>query len=74
MKTALELAIDQMEEADYFQPSDLRMINFVLKGLIRVERQNIIDAYEQDLYAVNGITKYNDGKDYFEQTFKTKVN
>ncbi len=34
------------------------------------ERQDIIDGYNQDLYGgLSGSKKFNDGEDYFSQTF-----
>ena len=51
---------------------DRQLITDEIKRLMPVEKQQILDAYNQDLYGgLEGHTKYEDGEDYYNQTYKS---
>lgn len=45
----------------------------VKEKILAKERHQIIDAYNQDLYGgMSGLQKFNDGTDYYNQTYNNE--
>ena len=70
MKTALQQAIKEIAElwsSPSDQPTYTQIFN-ILESKLPIEKQQIIDAYETDIYNV----PLKDGEQYYNETFKTK--
>lgn len=63
-----ELSYEKQRSADL-----LKHCKQLAESKLQAEREAIEKAYEADLYGgLSGHRKFEDGKDYYNQTFKTK--
>ena len=74
-KTAMQLAIEDVEDLFIDEPVGVMMLirSQILKRLksrLPTEREQIEEAYNQDLYGgLSGHQKFNDGADYYQQKY-----
>ena len=75
-QTAIEQAIEFVKGQRESGEGDLRTTILVLKELLAIEKQQIVDAYNkgfQDGWESDTFhNTFTDGNQYFESTFKTK--
>lgn len=73
-KTSLELFATELYEAGLMAGNGDE-IQEMLEKYIPIHRQEIEQAYDQDLYGgLNGHRKFQDGKEYYKETFEDAEN
>lgn len=77
MKTAVQYLVKEFSEIlgklETTPIQDSFLADAINKAIV-MEKEQIINAYDQDLYGGFGRhRKFNDGKDYFDNTFTEKV-
>ncbi len=78
-KTVMQAAIDAINNTVYKIGADThegRILSNIannMQTLLPIEMEQIIAAYNQDLYGgMSGNRKFSDGADYFNGTYKTE--
>jgi hypothetical protein len=67
MKTAVEWLIEELQKADWI-PKDSLIMEYVVNQAKEMEKQQIVDAYDNGKYITSG--KEFGGEQYYNETFK----